>query len=528
MTSLKNYIPFWALFIFAACSFWILDSQAVSIGDDLGYYFTDSSIHNPDGKQLSSPEEIFITQMNHWKNCNGRFIIHSLVMFFLNFAGFKIFVICNALCFALLSVLTFRLILPGKRPAIISSLIVLLLLWLCLPRPGITMLSLMAYSINYLWSATALLFFILLWNNLDSDKYRKYQYLIPCYALLTGALQESFSLPLSAALLFIWVIQGKNISKIKVATMLCFFIGTALVFFAPGNLSHAQQGGAFSISALAAKNSALAKDIMFSSINLLAIILIIIALCAPGRFPLFCKRNTLLLSATIAALLLASVSYTAIRQLFAPSLFCAIIIGRIIFSFNPPTLSRIEFICMSAGLLLIYCGMIAGAYIIRQFPKLAIDNVISQVKEGKSVITLPPNPAEESSLFNFLFSRFNDDPTINADLKLLFDHYTKQGLSRLYSPAKTTNAVNTFLPASEGEILKLKNSLDTNYSEGVIKTTPLSPYYNLAIFPTDSSGKVRYKLETTDGRLVYERLRTNDSIIYILPNTIKNIIIKKQ
>ncbi len=524
----KTTVAHLVLFFISAISFWILDTQAISIGDDLGYFFSDSSIHIADGKQISNPIEIFSTQANHWNNCNGRFIIHTIVMFFLNFIGYKWFAVCNSIFFGLLCILTHKLILPEKKPTIISSFIVLLLLWLCIPRPGITMLSLAAYSINYLWTSVAILYFFILWEQLKGKSTDKFKYFIPCYALFAAALQESFSIPVSAALLFVWCINGRKISNIKIATILCFFIGTAIVFLAPGNISHAEQGGAFTISGLIAKNSALAKDLMFSSINLLAIVLIIIAVCIPSQCAVFFKRNTILLVSIITAILLATLSYTAIRQLFAPSIFSAILLGRIFFSYKPKGINNIERSIFTSGLALIYTGMIAGAYIIRQFPVMAMESIISQIKNGNSVISIPENKTEESALFNFLFSRFNDDPTVNADLKLMFDHYTKQGLGRLYSPRKSSNSVNTFLPAPKEKILSLTSNLDTTYSDKTINTVPLNKYYNIAIIPTDTSGKPKYKLASPDGHLVFERIKTNDSIIYIFPHNIKILKLKTQ
>ncbi|MCM1290625.1 MAG: DUF6056 family protein [Prevotella sp.] len=519
----------WIFFAIAVLSFCLLDIQSIWLGDDYGYYFTDSSIHKGDGTLITNPAQIFSTQMQHWMNCNGRFIIHSIVSFFVSIAGHTAYVICNSLMFGICFILFYKLVLPGRKMEVLPGLFMLILLWLIIPRPGITMLSLASYSINYLWTGVAILSLIKFFENLSyKNKYpRSCQFWCPVAALLIGALQESYSLPLSAAFLVMLCINYKKYSTIQFATIICFWVGTAIVSFAPGNVSHAEMGGGLSVTSLVAKNTALAKDVMFSPINLLAIILIVISLTAKERFSGFFKNNLLLLTAILMSLLLATVSYTAIRQLFAPSLFAAILIGKILFSIPLPEFNLSIKRLIEIGLGICYTGLIAGAFIIREYPVKVMDSVIFQVQSGKSIITIPNNNNEESELFNFLFNRYNDDPTTGQDIKLLFDHYTKQGLGRIYSPHHSKTAVNTFLPIQSDSIYSLLSKSDTTYSDGEITTKQITKYYRGAIIPAKDNGKPIYKVSTRDGKFTYERFYRNGNLYYIFPNYITTLTILK-
>lgn len=513
------------LFLLAALPFWLLDSQAVWLGDDFGYFFADSSLHNGDGDLITSIPQILRTQALHWSNCNGRFIVHSLVMFFTAICGPAIFSFCNALMFGCLFILFCRLVLPRKIPSLLRAIVLIILLWLCIPVPGVTMLSLVAYSINYLWTSVAILFFILIWERTTKKSIAT---IIACslYALFSAALQESFSLPLSAALLIWWIVNRKTADNLRISLIICFWIGTALVFFAPGNLSHAAQGGGFSLQALIDKNYALASDLMFSSINVLAILLVICAVCIPQRCAGFFRRNILLLAAIIFALLLAAVSYTAVRQLFAPSIFSAILLARLLFSFFPFAGTSLSSRILIFGLSLIYAGCIAGAYIVRMYPVKIMNSLIDRTRAGATVLVIPPDSNPESRFFYFLFERYNDDPSCNKHLKLLFDGYTKRGLSRLYHPSHKKTAVNTILPASKEQIIHALENGDTTYSDLSIRTTHLSPCWSLAKFPARPDKKNKYTVSSPDGHLGYERFLVDSTYYYVFPGNIKTLTLK--
>ena len=111
MNKLKVNTGIW--FVFVVASFWLLGQFSISVGDDLGYMFTDSALHKGDGKLITSIWECFTTQTKHYFSTNGRFLVHTTTHFFTAIAGMKVFNVVNAFVFGLLWLLVSKAISPG-------------------------------------------------------------------------------------------------------------------------------------------------------------------------------------------------------------------------------------------------------------------------------------------------------------------------------------------------------------------------------------------------------------------------------
>lgn len=502
------------LFIIAAGSFYILDLQGIWIGDDLGYMFTDSILHSGDGHRLASPEEIITTQASHWMTCNGRFIVHSLVQLFVGFLGKEVFCAVNALMFGLLVIFTCRLTLPWRHFGLGSGLAVALLLWLCLPRPGVTMLSLASYAINYLWTGVIILGFLLFWRALEEHRVHRAGYLWGClFALVAGSLQESYSVPVAAALIVWWYTMGRRATSREISVIICFTVGTLAVLFAPGNIYHAAQGGGVAPQALLAKIIALGKDLLISPLNFLAIAIVIWWLIKPYRCAQYCSRNLTLLAAVIAALALALVSYTAVRQLFAPCLFSAILIGRMFC--GERVTEALNSPLALAGCLIIYGGVMVGAHAQRRYPQEISRSIVHQAAAGNRAIYIPAQEEEKSPLENWLFDRYNDDPVGGRDLHLVFDRYTKRGLSRLYSPGRDAAHISTILPTSQ---LALEQAAAKSRLDGEeITPAPLTERYDCFRLPDPDNSKIFHVRSRRGKRFSYERIYSEGYVYYVVP-----------
>ena len=99
---MRSKVSIIAWFAFAVITFWLLDRYSISVGDDLGYMFSDSSLHKGDGKLITSIDECFATQVKHYVSTNGRFLVHVTTHFFTAIAGLDIFRIVNSIMFGLL------------------------------------------------------------------------------------------------------------------------------------------------------------------------------------------------------------------------------------------------------------------------------------------------------------------------------------------------------------------------------------------------------------------------------------------
>ena len=98
----KSNIYIAVIAVFAFISFFVLDNFSISTGDDLGYMFTDSQLHNGDGHPISGILECVSTQASHYSTTNGRFIVHLLTSFFVSIPDITVFRLFNSLMFTLL------------------------------------------------------------------------------------------------------------------------------------------------------------------------------------------------------------------------------------------------------------------------------------------------------------------------------------------------------------------------------------------------------------------------------------------
>lgn len=501
------------LFILTAGSFYILDLQALWMGDDLGYMFTDSVLHKGDGVRLTSPDQILSTQAMHYLTCNGRFIVHALTQLFVGLLGKEIFCACNALMFGLLVILTCRLALPHKQFGLGSGFVIALLLWFCIPRPGVTMLSLAAYSINYLWTGVATLLFLLLWKAVEEHRAKGTLYLLICvYAVIAGSLQESYSIPISAALILWWVVAGKHATSKEIAVIICYIAGTLVLICSPGNYQHLVAAGGVAPQALYAKLLALGKELICSPLTLLAVILIIWWIVKPIRCGQFCGRNMTLLAATLAALILACISFTAVRQLFAPSLFSAILIARIFIGERiAADLNRpLPLICSA----LIYTLIIIGAHNIRKYPLEISRSLLHQAVAGNRALYIPQNERPLHPTLAFLLERYNDDPVNGEDLRIVYDKFTKQALSRLYSPNNNPKHITTIIPVSQTQLEE--TAAKTVEKNGVITPVSLTKNHDcLRVYNPDNSA-VRLRA-TNRKKFSYERIYSSPYLYYVIP-----------
>lgn len=502
------------LFIVSVGSFYVLDLQGLWMGDDLGYMFTDTSLHKGDGAILTSPSEIITTQASHWMNCNGRFIVHTLVQLFVGFLGKDIFCAVNALMFGMLVLLTCRLALPVGRFGFGSGLSVAVILWLCLPRPGVTMLSLVSYSVNYLWTAVIILFFLLFWRAVEEHRVKRNGIIWACiYAFFAASWQESFSVPVSAGLIAWWCVAGHKATGREISVIICFLIGTILISLAPGNFHHALQGGGIAPQALLAKVTALGKDLLISPLMFLALAIIVWTIGKPEKCRQYCERNVTLLTAVLAAAILATFSYTAIRQLFAPFLFAAILIIKMFVGHKFVSLlnSAIGVIVAVAA----YSVITIGAYQIRRYPQEISRSLLHQATAGNSVLYIPENDNPPTPVFNWFFDRYNDDPVNGRDLHLVFDHYTKQGLSRLYSPGYDADHITTIIPVSQ-------KTLEQAAAKGKVRNTAIYPapltknYDCFRLYSPGNESNVRVR-SPKGKRFSYERIYSDDYIYYVVP-----------
>lgn len=508
------------LFLLLAGTFFVLDLQSVPTGDDLGYMFTDSTHHLGDGHRVQSLGDITKTLSSHYLTTNGRFLVHWIAMFFLNIGGHVSFCAANSIVFFLTALFFTRLAGFPKPYQFGTVVLSTIILWFCVPLPGLNWLSLVCYATNYLWPTCATLAFLLFFERLiDQGKGTVPSKMSCCLALIfslvTGSLQESFSLPVSAGLLALWIMEGKSFSKAEMALTITFWIGTSICVFAPGNLHHAAQGGGFASTAMIHKLSALGIDLLTKAplITIAAIIGLWGLLFKREATVSFLRANIVIAVSIVVALLLASVSFTSSRQLTCPGVLSGILLLRVLRkSIDKGRLETVFNLIGSTVGLTAYILCFVGAYTVRYVTSEALRSVHMQAAEGKEILVYDLAQNQEMKWFGRIFYRFNF-----SQLPVIFDGYTKRGLSRLYSSDEDPKYITTILPVDPEKIEQVaKKSVG---KDGSIIPQPFEDKYMCYLVPFGYEPRVPRDAEGNS--LPYESFLTSDGKLYVFSGKYK-------
>ncbi len=542
MTKSRLHIVVW--FIFVAITFWLLDQFSISVGDDLGYMFTDTTLHKCDGKLITSVEECLSTQLNHYFTTNGRFFVHFTTHIFIALAGLNIFRIFNALMFSFLWLFIVKFIrINNDDENEFCFLLILFLLWIFIPDIGTTALSLVAYAINYLWTAVLYLGYILLLKKYNKKnltfKSNSWKYIIlSLLSIFVGSLHESYNIPIGISLFILSIKYFKHINTLIFTMIISFFIGASIEIFAPGNFSHAIQGGGFSIENILRKSTLLSEELLLSSINFLFVLLLILFIFSRDTFKKIFHENIFFIIVIVVSLIFALFTFTSARQIFCPSICAIIIIGRILTHIiRNVNLRQITSTIMGICFAII---IIIGYSMRKNVYETYHNQVIKNLGSKSSTLFMDISSANHN-INNILIRKFADiyapDPLANNTLHLLFDGYTKKGLSRIgWENGKSMNLKNIIpYPAKtiENKFSGLLDSLYTSTDKKFLKSKVISLdcRYNAIRVSTEIKDYNKYSpyISIRAKKVIpYEKFRYGEYIYFILSYNSPDTIILKQ
>ena len=513
-----------AIAVVIGSAIWLLTSQAVSVGDDLGYAFTDSQLHAGDGNPVESVADIISTQLHHYRTTNGRFLIHAVVQWFVALAPQWAFPAANAIVFLLLwcgCAAWLAKVSAQDRCGTPLLIFTFLLLWICIPRPGVTMLSLRAFAMNYLWTGAATVWLLLLWNE-NKRRGRAMEILCGVVAFIVGSLQESYSLPLCAGMGLYLILNRHEQLRPRLALAIPYALGTLLTVCAPGNFVRVGAGGG--LGSIAAKSASLIGELLWSPISVLAIILIIWIIRDGKGCIRWMRCRIVLLVAIASSVALGILTFTAVRQLFAPALFSALLLGDLILH------SRLRGIATTrAGA--VACAavsvvLVAGAFVLRQRSARTMNHAEEMVRSGQKVVwgDASENLYNLAPEWQLIFGRYDADPLAGTDLKFIADGYTKRGLSRRLSPTHSPKSISSVLPAPPSRIIK---AAARGYKGGdtIVPGRIDTRWASFALPLSQARTHIR---SARGGRPGFERFASGDSIYYIVPTAGSPYIIRNK
>ena len=241
-----------------AVAFGVLNFLTPQYHDDFVYKFMFEGGSVNYDHPVRSIGDIVASQVEHYHSVNGRSIVHFLVQLFTGLLGKTVFNLFNVIVFCAFIFLLKRQSTGSTRQEgdarfCVSTLVILVLV-LLMPRFKDTFLW-MTGSINYLWSATAALGFLLIY---EKRRERAMDWsLLPMLivAFLLGWTHEGITLPLAASLVLINLFSLKQSRGREQGLWLAlaYLAGGCVIALAPGTITRSGMGGGLAPSALGLK-----------------------------------------------------------------------------------------------------------------------------------------------------------------------------------------------------------------------------------------------------------------------------------
>lgn len=326
--------------LIVSIGFYLLDRFSLFIFDDCYYSFIAGMGGRINGKfiPVDSIADAIESNMYDYMHWNGRFIIHTITSYFCGVVGVNAFRIINSVIFILFLAGLIKLIRSEFGINKTDKYIILFLLFILMPEPGSIFLGIIAFTTNYLWTSCAIVYFILLYNKINKDAIHYntiLNILLLIAGIITGSLQESFTIGMSGALFLYYCFNIKRFKGSVAWLVTGFWIGTCIVTFAPGNFVRlAGSAEKERFIGLIKYFNQFAHLIYDSKLLIICILLFIILFFKDKDFiTKFFKRNLLYVIAILLNGMIITIVYTGKRQLTCIELFSMILLIKIIYSY---------------------------------------------------------------------------------------------------------------------------------------------------------------------------------------------------
>lgn len=379
----KHNLSILLFIIILTLAFYALTYLMPQNTDDFVYKF----FFTKQGYDLQHPitniTDIVVSQANHYYCMNGRSIIHFFVQLFCGILGKDLFNLINTIVFVFFITAILYYCNALKKNLFFNTTLTTASILLLLPSFGGTFLW-MTGSINYLWPATAVIFFLKMIDNEKERHFRPVTIIFAVFAFFMGWSHEGLTFPLTISLVLYCIIERENISQSFLLIAICFVIGTLICTFSPG------------IMARASKHSITISDLLFKLINSLlflfkipivdALILLLILqkrLVREWSMKNWLKENIIFVGSSIFSfgVLIAGGAYG--RSAFFLSFFCLLLFLKIVFIFPISEMVRRR---GSIGIVLaiIITLSLVFPYSIRNYKEYK--SLVSQMKARKTII----------------------------------------------------------------------------------------------------------------------------------------------
>lgn len=311
--------------------FYLQDRFLIRDIDDFAFSTINELVVNDDGSRhlvhvnpVNSFSDAVKSQQAAYLDYNGRFIIHTLSQWFNGTKSTGFVALFNSVFWAIL-LACFSLLSFGRERLRVSHLVIAFaVLWLTIPNALVMMIGSITAAADYLWTSAVSLLILLLFGKIchkEEPISLPATIALAVLALIAGALQESFSIGISAALVIYGLVNRKRLSRAAWIMIIFYVLGTMIITFAPANFKRSDLLGHYI-------RWYVFTDLLRVPVVSLTLLLTIITLfIRPGVVIDVLKRNTIILIAILVNLAFAVlIAYTGPWQLTCISLLCAILL----------------------------------------------------------------------------------------------------------------------------------------------------------------------------------------------------------
>ena len=238
----KTYIIL--LLIITSVFFYLRSVNRNLLGDEVTYCYIfekDGAFNcDSDSRKINTFSDILESQKNHYIVVNGRSLIHTIEQYFSGIAVIDIYYVLNTVVFIFTIILFVKIMFNhmDRYKYWIFTIVIFLYLF---PEQSNLWVSI-NFSLNYLWPLCVSLLFIYHWKKLriNVPLSSGCAMLLPLIGFITGWSHEAFVVPLATITVIYYCCNYKNFSYKDALLILPFWIGAALLVFAPGNFVRLQ------------------------------------------------------------------------------------------------------------------------------------------------------------------------------------------------------------------------------------------------------------------------------------------------
>ncbi len=267
--------------------FWLQAKEDVLVGDEIVYtYVLDTSKYGNywgpivEPPHIATIQDVVSSQVDHYLNGHGRVLVNGVEQFFSGVSTPQVFYIVNSIVFVLTLLLLVMISQGGRMVwspfAWLSATLAMYYLFPSLP----TLWNSINLGVNYLWPSMLILAYLLTLRYVRGhNPVKKWWYpILVVFGVIAGWSHEAFCIPLSGALFIYYLFHLRQLRGVQLLFVASFWLGSLILFLAPGNFVRLNGGGTDGVFFLRMSN-ALNLLLQIKLLWLMTVLLIIGFIC---------------------------------------------------------------------------------------------------------------------------------------------------------------------------------------------------------------------------------------------------------